>query len=84
MYKMFLGKGRQNTMFMVGCRPFFYPLCRTTLRMETFALRMGWLANLCESLVEVGNNVVDVFHTDGEAHGGWSDVLLLQFLGAKL
>ena len=40
--------------------------------------------DLCESLVEVSDDVVDVLYTDREAHGRRSDVLLLQFLWGHL
>ena len=45
---------------------------------------LSMLLNLCKRLFEVGNDVVDMFHTDGETHRGWGDVLLFQFLGAEL
>lgn len=61
-------KGWLNTLFVVGRHPF----------------SVTSSCDLIECLFEVGNDVVDVFHADGEAHCGWSDVLRCQFLGGEL
>lgn len=51
-----------------------------------FFQRLSLLRRLLffQSLAEVGNDVVDVLYTDGEANGRGSDVLLGQLLGAHL
>ena len=45
---------------------------------------LSMLLNLCKRLFKVGDDVVDVFHADGETHRGWGDVLLFQFLRTEL
>lgn len=39
---------------------------------------------LCECLVEVSDDVIDMLHTDGETDGGRRDVLLGEFFRRQL
>lgn len=40
--------------------------------------------NCIKSGLQIGEDVVDVLSTDGEAYGGWCDVLFGQFLWREL